>query len=149
MLVGNDWLNFLTVGQIPVPRRSVLKADANPLLANQWLNKIYQALTISEQVWQDLIINYCTLDMKSENEPEISLTVYFKSVKKKGKYVLRKKQTKQNQKKKDRKKNCYGQSRTPDFRYNVLPIAPRQPAKNVLFTSFPLEILPLDAVWSQ
>ena len=50
MLVGNDWLNFLTVGQIPVPRRSVLKADANPLLANQWLNKIYQALTISEQV---------------------------------------------------------------------------------------------------
>ena len=42
--------------------------------------------------------------MKSENEPEISLTVYFKSVKKKGKYVLRKKQTKQNQKKKGPKK---------------------------------------------
>ena len=83
--------------------------------------------------------------MKSENEPEISLTVYFKSVKKKGKYVLRKK-TNKTTKKKGPKKNCYGQSRTPDFQYNVLPIAPRQPAKNVLFTSFPLEILPVDAV---
>ena len=35
------------------------------------------------------IINYCILETKADNEPAISLPVYFKSVKK-WKYVLRK-----------------------------------------------------------
>ena len=47
------------------------------------------------------IINYCILEIKADNEPAISLPVYFKSVKK-WKYVLRKK--KNNKKQKDQKK---------------------------------------------
>ena len=48
-----------------------------------------------------LIINYCILAMKADNEPAISLPVYFKSVKK-WKYVLRKKQKNKRTKKKGR-----------------------------------------------
>ena len=44
------------------------------------------------------IINYCILEIKADNEPAISLPVYFKSVKK-WKYVFRKKKQQQQQKK--------------------------------------------------
>ena len=49
------------------------------------------------------IINYCILEIKADNEPAISLPVYFKSVKK-WKYVFRKKNNNNNNKKKDQKK---------------------------------------------
>ena len=58
----------------------------------------------------NLWINYCILEIKADNEPAISLPVYFKFVKK-WKYVLRKKnKTKQNKtegqkKTKERKEN--------------------------------------------
>ena len=44
------------------------------------------------------IINYCILEIKADNEPAISLPVYFKSVKK-GKYVFGKKKKQKDQKK--------------------------------------------------
>ena len=49
------------------------------------------------------IINYCILEIKADNEPAISLPVYFKSVKK-WKYVFRKKNNNNNNNKKDQKK---------------------------------------------
>ena len=62
------------------------------------------------------IINYCILEMKADNEPAISLAVYFKPVKKL-KYVLlkNKKKTQKDQKRK-RKKVSIGENRTPDLR---------------------------------
>ena len=86
-----------------------------------------------------LIINYCILEMKADNEPAISLPVYFKSVKK-WKYVLRK-----NKKKGPKKKE-----ESPTWRVNVLSVAPRllivkAPVKLIL-NSFAHENLPVDAV---
>ena len=55
-----------------------------------------------------LIINYCILEMKVDNEPAISVPVCSKSVKK-WKYVLYKNKTKQNKtKQKDQKKGGGG-----------------------------------------
>ena len=48
------------------------------------------------------IINYCILEMKADNEPAISLPVYFKSAKK-WKYVLRKNKKIIGPKKKEKK----------------------------------------------
>ena len=84
------------------------------------------------------IINYCTLEMKSENEPAISLPVYFKSVKK-WKYVLRRKKTKQKKQKdlphpppKNKQNKILPRRESnpgpPTSKVNALPIAPPQPA---------------------
>ena len=87
------------------------------------------------------IINYCTLEMKSENEPAISLPVYFKSVKK-WKYVLRKKNKTKKQKdlphprphppQKNKQNKILPRRESnpgpPTSKVNALPIAPPQPA---------------------
>ena len=82
--------------------------------------------------------------MKADNEPAISLPVYFKSVKK-GKYVLR------NNKKKGNiifhRRESYSGSLT--CKVNALPIAPRHlilntPVKLIMFYTFAHEILPVD-----
>ena len=59
------------------------------------------------------IINYCILEIKADNEPAISLPVYFKSVKK-GKYVFGKK--KKTKRPKKGKITSNGESPTPDHR---------------------------------
>ena len=78
--------------------------------------------------------------MKADNEPAISLPVYFKSVKK-WKYVLRKNKNTKGPKKKEE---------SPTWRVNVLSVAPqllivKAPFKLIL-NSFAHENLPVDAV---
>ena len=59
--------------------------------------------------------------MKADNEPEISLPVYFKSVKKR-KYVLRKNKTNKGPKKKKEKKLHSGRAEPPTSDVEGLPI---------------------------
>ena len=105
------------------------------------------------------IINYCILEIKADNEPAISLPVYFKSVKK-WKYVLRKKQQQQQQKKGTKKRNYNFLRREtnpgpPPCAVNTLSIAPRQLILKILVkliifnNTFAHEILPVDAVYSR
>ena len=61
-----------------------------------------------------LIINYCILEMKVDNEPAISVPVCSKSFKK-WKYVLYKNKTKQKDQKKGGGKVSNGGSRIPDL----------------------------------
>ena len=103
------------------------------------------------------IINYCILEIKADNEPAISLPVYFKSVKK-WKYVLRKKKTTKNRRTKKRKNNFLRRETNPGptpCAANALSIAPRQlilkiHVKLIIFNNtFAHEILPVDAVYSR
>ena len=67
--------------------------------------------------------------MKADNEPAISLPVYFKSVKK-WKFILRKNKKKKKVPRRG-KKGSIGESRTKD-----------------IFNTFAHDILPIDAIWS-
>ena len=63
------------------------------------------------------IIDYWILEMKADNEPAISLPVYFKSVKTENMFLDRKKKKK---KRKRKKKQVFdGGSRTPDFLFSL------------------------------
>ena len=50
------------------------------------------------------IINYCILEMKADNEPAISLPVYFESVKIENMFFDKKKKRKKERKKERKKK---------------------------------------------
>ena len=73
------------------------------------------------------IFNYCILERKADNEPAISLPVYFKFVKK-WKYVLRKKtQNKQKDQKIKKRNECFWRRKSNPgpltYRMNALSIA--------------------------
>ena len=61
------------------------------------------------------IINYCILEMKADNEPAISLPVYFKSVKTENMFFDKKRKKKE----KKKKQVSDGGSRTPDFLFSL------------------------------
>ena len=80
--------------------------------------------------------------MKADNEPVISLLVYFKSVKK-TKYVLQKKN---NNNKRAKIKSSSGKSRTPDLQRGR---SVRIFVKLIVFNTFAHEVQPVDAVRSR
>ena len=87
------------------------------------------------------IINYCILEMEADNEPVISLPVYFKNENMFYEKTTKKKQRRPRprlKKKKFRESN----SGPPTWKVNALFIAPQH-------NTVALEIRPHDAVWSR
>ena len=91
--------------------------------------------------------------MNADNEPAISVAVYFKSVKK-WKYVLRennKKKTKGPKQMEKKFPTARVEPRASDVKVTPLSIAPRQmifkmSVKLIIFNTFGHEVLPVDAV---
>ena len=101
------------------------------------------------------LLHYCILEIKADNEPAISLPVYFKMVKK-WKYVLPK--TKQNKTKGPKRKESFqGWEWNPEpltCEVSVLSNVPRQLTlsifiKIIMLNTFAHEIVPVNAVWSR
>ena len=100
------------------------------------------------------IINYCILEMKADNEPAISLLIYFKSVKK-TKYVSRKNNNNNNKRAKIKSFQWQESNpRPPTCKVSALSIVPWQLitknfVKWIVFNTFAHEVQPVNALRSR